>query len=113
MSNRGSSYIMSLFALLKLIISYLSSIRGGAIKAIREGTVIEGVSSIMCLEGTGSPRIKEAGIVVKRSFALKAAFLAFNVAMLAFIATSLLLILRRFLTKSATFAFKAASLTLA
>jgi hypothetical protein len=46
----------------------------------------------MCLEGIRSPRIKEAGVVVKRSFALKAAFLAFNVAMLAFIATSLLLI---------------------
>jgi hypothetical protein len=67
----------------------------------------------MCLEGTGSPRIKEAGIVIKRSFALKAAFLASNAAMLAFIITFLLLIPRRFLTKSATFAFKAASLTLA
>jgi hypothetical protein len=55
MSNRGSSYIMSLFVLPKLIISYLSSIRGGAIEAIREGTIVEGVSSIMCLEGTGSP----------------------------------------------------------
>jgi hypothetical protein len=47
----------------------------------------------MCLEGTRSPRIEEAGIVIKRSFALKVAFLAFNAAMLAFIATSLLLIL--------------------
>jgi hypothetical protein len=34
MSNKGSSYIMSLSASPKLIISYLSSIRGGAIKAI-------------------------------------------------------------------------------
>jgi len=67
----------------------------------------------MCLEGTRSPQIKEAGIVVKRSFALKAAFLAFNAIMLAFIATSLLLIPRRFLTKSATSTFKAASFTLA
>jgi hypothetical protein len=67
----------------------------------------------MCLKGTGSPRIEEAGIVIKRSFALKAAFLAFNAAMLAFIATSLLLIPRRFLTKSATSASKAASFTLA
>jgi hypothetical protein len=67
----------------------------------------------MYLKGTGSPQIKEAGIVIKRSFALKAAFLAFNVAMLAFITTSLLLILRRFSTKSATSTSKAASLTLA
>jgi hypothetical protein len=67
----------------------------------------------MCLKGTRSPRIEEAGIVIKRSFALKAAFLASNIAMLAFIATSLLLIPRHFSTKSATFAFKAASLTLA
>jgi len=91
----------------------LSSIGGGAIEAAREGIVVEGVSSMMCLEGTGSPQIKEAGIVVKRSFALKAAFLASNAAMLAFIATSLSLIPRHFLTKSATFASKAASLTLA
>jgi hypothetical protein len=34
MLNKGSSYIISLFALLKLIISYLSLIRGSAIKAI-------------------------------------------------------------------------------
>ena len=67
----------------------------------------------MCLKGTKSPRIKEASIIVKRSFALKAAFLAFNIIMLAFIATSLLLIPWRFLIKSTTFAFKAASLTLA
>jgi hypothetical protein len=67
----------------------------------------------MCLKGTGSPRIKEASIVVKRSFALKAAFLASNAAMLAFIATSLLLIPQRFLTKFTTFASKAASFTLA
>jgi hypothetical protein len=113
MSNKGSSCIISLFASLKLIIGYSFSIRGGAIEAIQEGTVVEGVSSIMCLEGTGSPRIKEASVVIKRSFALKAAFLAFNIAMLAFIATSLLLIPRRFLTKSTTFAFKAASFTLA
>jgi hypothetical protein len=104
---------MSLSISLKLIIGYLSSIKGGAIEAAREGTIVEGVSLIMCLEGTGSPRIKEAGVIIKRSFAFKAAFLAFNVAMLAFIATSLLLIPRRFLIKSATFAFKAASFTLA
>ena len=67
----------------------------------------------MCLEGTRSLQIKEAGIVVKRSFALKAAFLASNAAMLAFTATSLLLIPQRFLTKFATFTSKAASLTLA
>jgi hypothetical protein len=34
MLNKGSSYIISLFVLLKLIISYSSSIKGGAIKAI-------------------------------------------------------------------------------
>jgi hypothetical protein len=67
----------------------------------------------MCLKGIKSPRIKEANIVVKRSFALKAAFLASNIAMLAFTATSLLLIPRHFSTKSTTFTFKAASLTLA
>jgi hypothetical protein len=65
MSNKGFSYIMSLSALLKLIISYSSSIRGGAIKATREGIIVEGVSLIMCLKGTKSPRIKEAGIVIK------------------------------------------------
>jgi hypothetical protein len=65
MLNKGSSYIISLFASLKLIISYSSSIRGGAIKAIRERIVVEGVSLIICLEGTGSPRIEEAGIVIK------------------------------------------------
>jgi hypothetical protein len=113
MLNGGSSYIMSLSASLKLIISYLSSIGGSAIEAIREGTIVEGVGSMMCLEGIRSPRIEEAGVVVKRSFALKAAFLASNTAMLAFIATSLLLIPRRFSTKSATSASKAASLTLA
>jgi hypothetical protein len=91
--NKGSSYIISLSVSLKLIIGYLSSIRGGAIEAIREGIVVKRVSSIMCLKGTKSPRIEEAGIVVKRSFALKAAFLASNPAILAFIATSLLLIL--------------------
>ena len=104
---------MSLSISLKLIIGYLSSIKGGAIEAAREGTIVEGVSLIMCLEGTGSPRIKEASIIIKQSFAFKVAFLAFNVAMLAFIATFLLLIPRRFLTKSITFTFKAASLTLA
>jgi hypothetical protein len=83
---------MSSFALPKPIISYSSSIGGGVIEAAREGIVIEGVSSIICLKGTGSPRIEEASVVVKRSFALKAAFLASNAAMLAFIATSLLLI---------------------
>jgi hypothetical protein len=93
MSNKGSFYIISLFVSLKLIISYLSSIRGGVIKATREGIVVEGVSLIMCLKGIKSPRIKEAGIVIKRSFAFKVAFLAFNVAMLAFIVISLLLIL--------------------
>jgi hypothetical protein len=93
MLNRGSSYIMSLSALPKLIIGYLSSIKGSAIKAIRERIVIKGVSLIMCLKGTRSPQIEEASIVVKRSFALKAAFLASNAAILAFIATSLLLIL--------------------
>jgi hypothetical protein len=67
----------------------------------------------MCLKGTESPRIKEANIIIKRSFALKVAFLAFNAAILAFIITFLLLIPRHFLTKSTTFAFKAASLTLA
>jgi hypothetical protein len=113
MLNRGSSYIISLSVSPKLIISYSSSIRGGAIEAAREGIVVEGVSSMICLKGTGSPRIEEASIVVKRSFALKAAFLAFNAAMLVFIATSLLLIPRRFSTKSATSASKAASLTLA
>ena len=96
----------------KLIIGYLSSIKGGVIEAIREGIVVKGVSSMIYLKGTGSLQIKEAGIVVKRSFAFKVAFLAFNIAMLAFIVTSLLLILRCFLTKSATFAFKAASFTL-
>jgi hypothetical protein len=46
---------MSSSALLKLIIGYSSSIRGSAMEAAREGTVVEGVSSIMCLKGTGSP----------------------------------------------------------
>jgi hypothetical protein len=92
MSNRSSSYIISLFASPKPIISYLSSIKGSVIEATQEGTIVKGVSLIMCLKGTGSPRIKEAGIVIKRSFALKAAFLASNAAMLVFIATSLLLI---------------------
>ena len=55
MSNKGSSCIMSLFALPKPIIGYSSSIGGGVIEAAREGTVVEGVSSMMCLEGTGSP----------------------------------------------------------
>jgi hypothetical protein len=113
MSNKGSFYIMSLFALPKPIISYLSSIRGSAIKAIQERIIVERVSLIIYLKGTKSPRIKEAGIVIKRSFALKVAFLASNVAMLVFIATSLLLIPRRFLTKSVTSTSKAASLTLA
>jgi hypothetical protein len=47
----------------------------------------------MCLKGTKSLQIKEASIVVKQSFALKVAFLAFNATMLVFIATSLSLIL--------------------
>jgi hypothetical protein len=46
---------MSLFASLKLIISYLSLIEEGAIKAIREGIIVEGVSLIICLKGTKSP----------------------------------------------------------
>ena len=92
MSNKGSSYIISLFILLKLIISYLSLIKGGITKAILEGIIIEGLSLIMCLEGTKSLQIKEASAVVKRSFVLKATFLASSVAILAFIATSLLLI---------------------
>jgi hypothetical protein len=65
MLNKGSSYIISLFALLKLIISYLSLIRGSAIEAIQEGIIVKGVSLIICLKGTKSPRIKEAGIVIK------------------------------------------------
>jgi hypothetical protein len=65
MLNKGSSYIISLFELLKLIINYLSLIRGSAIKATRKGIIVEGVSLIMCLKGTGSPQIKEANIVVK------------------------------------------------
>jgi hypothetical protein len=93
MLNKGSSYIISLSASPKLIISYSSSIKESAIKAIREGIVVEGVSSIIYLKSTKSPQIKEAGIVIKQSFALKAAFLASNIAMLAFIATFLLLIL--------------------
>ena len=113
MLNGGSSYIISLSASPKPIIGYSSSIRGGATEAAQEGTVVEGVGSMIYLKGTGSLQIKEAGIIVKQSFALKAAFLAFNAAMLAFIATSLSLIPRHFLTKSATFASKAASLTLA
>jgi len=54
MLNKGSSYIIFLFISLKLIISYLSSIRGSAIKAIREGIIVEGVSLIIYLKGTGS-----------------------------------------------------------
>ena len=88
-------------------------IRGGVTEATREGIVVEGVSLIIYLKGTRSLQIKEASIVIKRSFAFKAAFLASNAAMLIFIATSLLLIPRHFLTKSVTFAFKAASFTLA
>jgi hypothetical protein len=38
---------------------------GSAIEAIREGIIVEGVSLIMCLKGTGSPRIEKAGIVIK------------------------------------------------
>ena len=67
----------------------------------------------MYLKGTRSLQIEEAGVVVKQSFALKVAFLASNIAMLAFTATSLLLILQRFLTKFTTSTFKAASFTLA
>ena len=58
-------------------------------------------------------QIKKANIVIKRSFAFKEAFLAFKAAILAFIATFLSLIPRRFLIKFITFAYKAASYTLA
>ena len=85
----------------------------GVTEVVREGIVVIGVSSRIGLKGTGSPRIEEAGVVVKRSFALKEAFLASKAAILAFTATSSSLIPRRFLVKSATFACKAASCTLA
>jgi hypothetical protein len=87
------TYIISLFILLKLIISYLSSIKGSVIEAILEGIIVEGVSLIMRLKGIKSLQIKEANIVIKQSFAFKVAFLASNIVMLAFIITSLLLIL--------------------
>jgi hypothetical protein len=93
MSNKGFSYIISLFALLNFIISYLSLIGGGAIEAIYKGIVVKGISLIIYLKGTKSLQIKEANIVIKQSFAFKVAFLASNAIMLAFIATSLLLIL--------------------
>jgi len=96
----------------KLIVGYLLAIEG-VTEVVREGIVVIGVSSRIGLKGTGSPRIEEAGVVVKRSFALKEAFLASKAAILAFIATSLSLIPRRFLVKSVTFACKAASCTLA
>ena len=98
--------------LLKLIIGYLSTIKG-ATEVIQEGTIVIRVSSRISLKSTGSLRIKEASVVIKRSFALKEAFLASKAAILAFIATSLSLIPRRFLVKFATFACKAASYTLA
>jgi hypothetical protein len=96
----------------KLIVGYSSAIKG-ATEVAREGIVVIRVGLRIGLEGTGSLRIEEAGIVVKRSFALKEAFLAFKAAILAFIATSLSLIPRRFSIKSVTFACKAASCTLA
>jgi hypothetical protein len=71
----------------------LSSIKGSVIEAILEGIIVEGVSLIMCLKGIKSLQIKEANIVIKQSFAFKVAFLASNIVMLAFIITSLLLIL--------------------
>jgi hypothetical protein len=71
----------------------LSLIRQSAIKAIKEEIVIKGVSLIIYLKDTRSLQIKEASIVAKQSFTFKVAFLAFNIVMLAFIATSLLLIL--------------------
>ena len=85
----------------------------GIIEVAQEGTVVIRVGSIICLEGTGSLRTKEAGVVINRSSALKAAFLASSVVMLVFTATSLLLIPRRFLIKSATSTSKAASRALA
>ena len=92
MSNESYFLIISLFALLKPIIGCLS-IRGSAIKVAREGIVIAGVCLVICLEGTRYSQIKEANKVIKHSSILKAAFLASNAAMLAFIAASLLLIL--------------------
>jgi hypothetical protein len=71
----------------------LSSIKGSVIEAILEGIIVEGVSLIMRLKGIKSLQIKEANIVIKQSFAFKVAFLASNIVMLAFIITSLLLIL--------------------
>ena len=96
----------------KLIVGCSSAIKG-VTEVAREGIVVVGVSSRIGLKGTGSPQIEEAGVVVKRSSTLKEAFLAFKAAILAFTATSLLLIPRRFSVKSATFACKAASRTLA
>ena len=92
MSNRGSFSIISLSALPKLIISYLL-IRGGAMEVAQEGIVIAGVYLVMCLECIRFLQTEEASKVVKHSSILKAAFLAFNAAMLAFTAASLLLIL--------------------
>jgi hypothetical protein len=90
--NSNSFLIISSLTLLKLIISYSSTLEG-ATEVAWEGIVVIRVSSRICLKGTGSLQIKEAGVVVKRSFAFKKAFLAFKAAILAFIATSLLLIL--------------------
>jgi len=96
----------------KPIVSYSSAIEG-TIEVAREGTIVIRVGSRIGLKGTRSPQIEEASVVVKRSFALKEAFLASKAAILAFTATSSSLIPRRFLVKSATFACKAASCTLA
>jgi len=54
MSNKGSFYIISLFVLLKLIISYLSLIRESVIKVAQEGIIVERVSLIIYLKGTKS-----------------------------------------------------------
>jgi hypothetical protein len=61
------------------------------------------------------PKIRAAhqSILPSSIYLRQVAFLAFNIAILAFIVTSLLLIPRHFLTKFATFTFKAASFTLA
>jgi len=103
---------MSLSTSQKPIVGCSSAIEG-VIEVAREGIVVIRVGSRISLEGTGSPRIEEADIIIKQSSTLKEAFLASKAAILAFTATSLLLIPRRFSIKSATFACKAASCTLA
>jgi hypothetical protein len=54
MSNKGFSYIISSFTLLKLIISNLSLIKGDAIKSIQKKIIIKRVSLIIYLKGTKS-----------------------------------------------------------